>query len=142
MNSHAKLDSLVGLDPSDEAFLLSPIGKDARGEQGTRHPYPSIGLYERRLGPRACEPGKTRCSATRRLARKWIPLPSRSGPSSGFHFFHMMNTEGPTRRRQDWGGNSGGCRNASLADWMTDNLTWRAQPLCATDRSFRGCICG
>jgi hypothetical protein len=135
MNSHAKLDSLVGLDPSDEAFLLSPIGKTQKVSK-------ELGITIHRIvrvsvGSRACEPGKTRCSATRRLARNGsIAILKRT--LSGFHFFHMMNTEGPTRRRQL----SGGCRNASLVDWMADNLTWRAQPLCATDRSFRGCICG
>lgn len=30
---------------------------------------------------------KTRCSATRRLARKWIHCHLESGPFSGFHFF-------------------------------------------------------
>lgn len=37
VNGHAKLDSLVGLDPSDEALLLSRSGKDVGGGQGTRH---------------------------------------------------------------------------------------------------------
>lgn len=142
MNSHAKLDSLVGLDPSDEAFLLSPIGK-------TQEVSKELGISIHRIvrvsvGSRACEPGKTRCSATRRWARKWIHCHLEADPPQVSIFFHMMNTEGPTRRRQTGLGKalSGGCRNASLADWMTDNLTWRAQPLCATDRSFRGCICG
>lgn len=87
MNSHAELDSLVGLDPSDEAFLLSPIGKDARGEQGTRHLYPSIGLYECRLGPRACRTWKDKVLSHTAFGEKMDPVAISKRTLFRFPFF-------------------------------------------------------